>query len=141
MKLADRDRLVAAFTCEPNADIVMVSSDGQALRTNSDAISIQGPAAKGVAGMSVKGNAKLVAAGEAVSDAVVITVTDLGAAKSTLIDDLPTKGRGGAGIRLTKFKDDRHIDYAWIGLPERIVAIVGQADSPTKLTIHPSPSG
>ena len=141
MKLADRDRLVAAFTCEPNADIVMVSSDGQALRTNSDAISIQGPAAKGVAGMSVKGNAKLVAAGEAVSDAVVITVTDLGAAKSTLIDDLPTKGRGGAGIRLTKFRDDRHIDYAWIGLPERIVAIVGQADAPTKPDNSPESVG
>jgi DNA gyrase/topoisomerase IV subunit A len=91
--------------------------------------------------MAVKGNAKLIAAGEAVSDAVVITVTDLGAAKSTLIDELPTKGRGGSGVRLTKFKDDQHIGYAWIGLPERIVAIVGQANSPTKPDNSPESVG
>lgn len=141
IKLSDRDKLAAVFTCAPSSDIVIVSSDAQALRTKSDAISIQGPGAKGVAGMSLKGTAKVVTAGEAVSDAVLITVTDIGATKSTLADELPSKGRGGSGIRVTKFKDDRRVDYAWVGLPERIVAIVGQADAPTKPDNSPESVG
>ena len=141
IKLTDRDKLSAAFSCEPDGDVVIVASDGQAIRVASEAISIQGPAARGVAGMSLKGNAKVIAAGEAVDDAVVITVSDRGAAKSTMADEIPTKGRGGSGLRLTKFKDDNHLDYAWIGLPERIVAIVGQSDSPTKPDNSPESVG
>lgn len=141
IKLGDRDRLVSAFSCDPDSDIVMVSSDAQALRTRSDSISIQGAGAKGVAGMALRGKAKIVAAGEAVSDSVVITVTDRGSTKSTLADEIGTKGRGGSGVRITKFSDDRHIDYAWIGLPERTVAIVGQSDAPTKPDNSPESVG
>ena len=71
----------------------------------------------------------------------MITVSDIGATKSTLADELPAKGRGGSGIRVTKFRDDRRIDYAWVGLPERIVAIVGQADAATKPDNSPESVG
>lgn len=139
IKLADRDTVIAARLIDPALDIVFVTTDAQSLRTPADSISVQGPGAKGVAGMSLKGNARVVAAGPAVPGAVVITVTDLGTVKSTDVAEIPTKGRGTGGVRLTKFKDEQRVDFAWIGHPERIVAIVGQVDAPTKQDNTPDP--
>jgi DNA gyrase subunit A len=132
MKLADRDRLIAVVPCGEADEVVLVASDAQALRTPVDGISIQGPAAKGVAGMSLKGNARVVGAGLAQPGAVVVSVTDTGSAKSTTVDEVPSKGRGGGGVRLTKFKDEQRLDYAWVGIPDRIMAVVGQTEAPTK---------
>lgn len=132
MKLDDADRIVAVLAAPSDAEVIMVTSDAQSLRAPVDSISIQGPAAKGVAAMSLKGKAKILDAGLASEGAVIISVTDTGTAKSTSVEEIPTKGRGTGGVRLTKFKDEQRLDYAWVGLPERIVAIVGQADAPTK---------
>jgi DNA gyrase subunit A len=74
-----------------------------------------------------------------VDGAVVITVSDLGTVKSTDLAEIPSKGRGTGGVRVTKFKDEHRLDFAWIGNPERIVAIVGQPDAPTKPDNTPDP--
>ncbi len=139
MKLADRDLVVAARVIDPAVDIVFVTSDAQSLRTPAENISVQGAGAKGVAGIAVKGNAKVIAAGPAIDGAVIITVSDLGTVKSTDAAEVPTKGRGTSGVRLTKFKDEHRLDFAWIGNPERIVAIVGQEDAPTRPDNTPDP--
>ncbi|MEZ5375463.1 MAG: DNA topoisomerase (ATP-hydrolyzing) [Acidimicrobiales bacterium] len=132
MKLDEKDRIIAVLSAPNDADIVMTTTDAQALRTTVDSVSIQGPAARGVAAMSLKGNAKILAAGLATDDTVIISITDTGTAKSTSVEEIPVKGRGTGGVRLTKFKDEQRLDYAWIGVPDRIVAIVGQTDAPTK---------
>ena len=132
IKLGDRDRLVAAFEVSESDDVVLVSSDAQALRTPAAKISVQGPGARGVSGLGLKGKAQLLAAGVATPNAIIVTVADNGNAKATAADEVPSKGRGTGGIRLTKFKDERRLDYAWIGVNDRMMCIVGQADSPTK---------
>ena len=132
MKLDEKDRIVAVLSAPDDAEFVMTTSDAQTLRAPVDSISTQGPAARGVAAMSLKGNAKILAAGLASESAVIISVTDTGTAKSTSVDEIPTKGRGTGGVRLTKFKDEQRLDYAWIGVADRIVGIVGQNDAPTK---------
>lgn len=137
--LAKNDRVIAAIEVEDGHDVVMISSDGQALRTPVDAISVQGPGAKGVAGMSVKGTARIVGAGATVDGSIIVTVTDRGTAKVTSVDELPVKGRGGGGVRLTKFKDERRIDYAWVGSGDRAMCIVGQPGAPTKPGNAPEP--
>ena len=139
MKLADRDTVVSAKLINPALDVVFVTSDAQALRTPAEGISVQGAGAKGVAGVGVKGNAKVLAAGPVTGDTVIITVTDLGTVKSTDAAEVPSKGRGAGGVRITKFKDESRIDFAWIGNPERIVALVGQVDAPTKQDNTPEP--
>jgi DNA gyrase subunit A len=134
--LASRDRVVACFEADDGDDIVLVSSDAQALRTPAGAIRTQGPAAKGVAGMALKGNAKVIGAGKAEEGAVVLSITDTGTAKSTSLDEIPSKGRNGGGVRLTKFSAERRLDYTWVGIPERIVAVVG-TDGTTKPAPNP----
>jgi len=139
MKLADRHKLVAARLVSENDNVVIVTSDAQALRTPVNGISVQGAGAQGVAGMAPRGTAKVLAAGLAQEGGVILTVTDLGTVKSTVVEEVPVKGRGTGGVRLTKFKDETRLDYAWVGLPERIVAIVGQPGAPTKPDNTPEP--
>ncbi len=139
INLAKTDRVIAILEVSPNDDIVLISSDAQALQTPVSAISIQGPAAKGVAGMGVKGTARVVGAGVAGTNAIMVTVTDRGTAKVTSVDEIPVKGRGGTGVRLTKFKDERRIDYAWVGISDRAMCVMAQAGSSTKPDNVPQP--
>lgn len=137
--LADGDTLVAAVDARDDAEVVMVSSDAQALRTPVDGISTQGAAARGVAGMKLKGSAKVVGAGLVADGAVVITTTDADTAKSTPVDEIPTKGRGTGGVRLTKFKHEKRLVFGWVGVPERTVMLVGQTDAPSRPDGDPQP--
>ena len=139
MKLANGDRLVAAFAVTETEEVVFVSSDAQALRTQAGNISLQGAGAKGVAGIKLKGKAKVVAAGVGGDDELVVTITDAGTAKATSAAEIPSKGRGTGGVRITKFKDEQRIDYGWVGSGDRIMCIVGQADAPTKPDNTPEP--
>jgi DNA gyrase subunit A len=140
IKLAPKDRVVAAFPAAEDEEVVFITSDAQALRTPVAAISTQGPAAKGVAGIKLRGKARVVGAGPAPADGsgssgpdcATITVTDQGTAKVTATSEIPSKGRGTAGVRLTRFKDEQRIDFAWVGPLERTMAIVGQADAATR---------
>jgi DNA gyrase subunit A len=143
INLAARDRVVAAVEVDPADELVMIASDAQALRTPVEAISVQGAAAKGVAGMSLRGTARVVGAGiqpaTAGSTVAAVTVTDRGTAKVTATSDLPVKGRGTGGVRLTKFSGERRVDYAWIGSVDRVMCIVGQSGTATKPDNTPQP--
>ena len=139
ISLAKNDRVIAVMEVAAADDVVLVSSDAQVLRTPVEGISIQGPSAKGVAGIAVKGAARVVGAGVAGDNAIVVTVTDRGTAKVTAVDEIPVKGRGGSGVRLTKFKDERRIDYAWIGPNERAMCVVGQTGASTRPDNEPQP--
>ncbi|MDH3299390.1 MAG: DNA topoisomerase 4 subunit A [Acidimicrobiia bacterium] len=139
IKLAGTDRVVAAFEVAGGDEVVFVTSDAQTLRTEADGISMQGAAARGVAGIKLKGKAKVVGAGVASDDTLIVTVTDRGTAKATSAAEIPTKGRGTGGVRITKFRDEHRIDYAWVGSGDRIMCIVGQADAPTRPDNTPEP--
>ncbi|NNE96825.1 MAG: DNA topoisomerase 4 subunit A [Acidimicrobiales bacterium] len=140
ISLGERDRVVACFEVDAAADIVMLTTDAQALRTPIAGVRPQGAGAKGVSGMALKGTAKVVGAGVASDDAVILTVSDTGSAKSTSVEEIPTKGRNGGGVRLTKFSGEKRLDYAWVGNPERIVAVVG-TDGSTKPASTPESIG
>jgi DNA gyrase subunit A len=137
--LAERDRVVAVLEAGDTDDLVIVASDAQCLRLPVSAISVQGPSARGVSGMTLRGNARVVGAGLAREGGVVVSVTDLGTAKATSVEEIPAKGRGTGGVRLTRFRDESRLDYAWVGVPDRTVCVVGQADAPTRPENTPVP--
>ncbi len=98
-----KDRLVAAFGCEPTDDVVFISSAGQLLRSAVDTVPVQGAGARGVAGMRLKDGAHVVAAGAATSTSSVVTVAGSAAAATSLkvtpMDAFPRTGRDGVGVR------------------------------------------
>lgn len=139
ISLKPQDSLVAAFTAPAGADIAIVASDGQVLRTAVDNVSVQGRNAAGVAGMKLKGSAKVIAAGVILGDEPILTVTDKGTAKLTPSSEFDAKGRGGTGVRITRFTNERALVYAHIGNTDGMLAIVGSDDDKTKPSPDPVP--
>jgi len=139
INLKDGDVIVAAYVSPEGADVVMVTSDAQVLRTPMDGISLQGPGAGGVAGMKLRDGATIIAAGPATDDAVVISVTDAGTAKATPIDEIPSKGRAGVGVRLTKFGREKALVLAHVGPLNNLLAIMSTDDDSKKA--DPTPVG
>ncbi len=135
----DGDRLVAAFACPEGIDVILVSSDGQALRTPSDGISVQGRSAGGVAGMSLREGASVVGAGPALGDPMVIAIGSRGTAKVTEAAEIPAKGRGAQGVRLARFGDGERVTMAYVGGAGGLWALMGTDDDPTKPDPTPVP--
>jgi DNA gyrase subunit A len=126
------DKLVAALPAPAGSEVVIVTDDAQALRTSVDQISLQGRGAGGVAGMKVKAGAGVVGAGLAPDGCHVLSVTDVGTAKLTDAGEIPAKGRGTGGVRLTRFKTEKRLAWAYVGALDDLAVVVGQADAPTK---------
>jgi len=142
MRLKEGDRLVAAFICADDLDIVMVADNASVLRTAVDGISVQGRGAGGVAGMKVKDGSKLIAAGQInaeIWDGAVVSVTSNAEAKATPYDELPVKGRGGSGVRLTKLRDGERLPTAFIGSTEDLWVLMSTDEDASKLDPTPVP--
>lgn len=132
IKLKPQDTLVAAFTAPAGADIAIIASDGQVLRTSVDGISAQGRNAAGVAGMKLKDGAKVVGAGVILGDEPILTVTDKGTAKLTPSSEFESKGRGGSGVRVTRFTNEKALVYARVGSTRGLLVVVASDEDPTK---------
>lgn len=142
LRLKDGDDLAAAFTCPDDADIIMVSSHAIALRTAVDGISVQGRGASGVAGMRLKGDAAVIAAGPVdpqVYDGVVVSVGSDADAKATPFDEIPPKGRGTGGVRLHKLRDDKPLTTAHLGSLENLWTLMSTDEDHSKLDPTPVP--
>ncbi len=137
--LADGDEVVGAQETAPGDDIVLLTSDAQALRFPAEAVRPQGRSASGMAGIRLSEGAELIACcavdGDS-SDAVIVTVagsrsalpgTSAFTAKVTPLADIPRKGRGTAGVRahrFLRFEDVLVLGWAGVG-PVRASAASG----------------
>ena len=123
-----------------DSEIVMVASDGQALRTPTTGISIQGPGAAGVAGMKLKAGSLLIAAGPVEFGTVVLLVSDDGAVKVTDVAEVPTKGRATGGVRTVKWQNfETTATFAWVGRNQQMAAIVSEEGDGKKTDPTPIP--
>ena len=139
LKLRPGDRVVAAFTAHDGVDLVIVASDGQALRTPVDAVSVQGRGAAGVAGMKLRSGVVVVGAAPVLGDDTLITVTDTGGVKATPLSELEARGRGGIGVRVSKLADGSALSLAHIGQPMGLLAIMGTDEDPRRPDPNPVP--
>ncbi len=140
INLKSDDRVVAGFVASDDSEIVMVASDGQALRTPATGISIQGPAAAGVAGMKLKAGSTLVAAGLVEFGTVVLLVSDDGGVKVTDVAEVPTKGRATGGVRTVKWRNfETTAAFAWVGRNQQMAAVVLEEGDPKKTNPTPIP--
>ena len=105
MKLADGDRVVAVHPFVASGSLMVVSSDGMAMRCKLDDIPEQGHGAGGVAGMKLSGSAKVVGAFVLTSiadDTDTLAVITSAGVKVTALSEFSVKGRATAGLRIGK---------------------------------------
>ena len=132
------DAVVAAFEAPDEAEAIIVTSAAQALRLACSTVSVQGRAAGGVAGIKLGSGDTVVGAGRTTEVGVVLTVTDQQTAKVTDEAEIPLKGRATGGVRLTRFRDEKRIEWAYVGPPD-VLLVVGSDENPAKPENSPEP--
>ena len=145
--LKDGDEVVGA--CEISneaAEVVLITSDAQLLRTPLKGISPQGMGAAGMAGIKVAPGQKVLSVNVVDprdADAVVVTIavssaalpgTDPGSGKVTPLSEYPAKGRATGGVRCQRFlKGEDELSVAWAGVGPPLAA--GSKGEPVELPV------
>ena len=130
ISLSDDDRVVFAGTAADTDFLAMVTSDAQLLRFPAAKVRPQGRGAGGMAGISLREGARVVAGAavpeDLLAEAVVVTVagsegslpgTGGGSVKVTPLDRYPAKGRATGGVRSHRFlRGEDELVAAWVGV-------------------------
>ncbi len=98
MNLKSDDSLLTARAASEADDVILVSSDGQAMRFNVGSLRVASRASGGVRGIRLREDATLIALVVDCDGDDLLVVTERGLGKRTPIDEYPSKGRGGQGV-------------------------------------------
>ncbi|EMY34967.1 DNA gyrase subunit A [Arthrobacter crystallopoietes BAB-32] len=127
INLRDGDELVSARLVSESDDLMLVSRKGQSLRftATDEALRPMGRATSGVTGMKFRESDELLAADVVTDDSFVFVVTEGGYAKRTKVEEYRVQGRGGLGIKVGKYQEERgHLVGALIVQEEDEVLVV-----------------
>ncbi len=97
VELLENDHLVGVAITDATRDIMLFSSAGKAVRFNEDHVRAMGRTARGVRGITL-GEGQRVIALIIAAEGTVITATENGYGKRTLVSEYPVHGRGGQGV-------------------------------------------
>jgi DNA gyrase subunit A len=127
INLRDGDELVSAQLVSETDDLMLVSRKGQSVRftATDDALRPMGRATSGVTGMKFREDDELLAADVVKDGSYVFIVTEGGFAKRTAVEEYRLQGRGGLGIKVGKYQEERgHLVGALIVQEEDEVLVV-----------------
>src|SRR6476620_2068052 len=127
INLRDGDELVSAQLVSETDDLFLVSRKGQSIRftATDDALRPMGRATSGVTGMKFREDDELLAANVITDGSYVFIVTEGGYAKRTAVEEYRLQGRGGLGIKVGKYQEERgHLVGALIVQEEDEVLVV-----------------
>ena len=98
LALEPGNTLVGAAIIEPESDVMLVASTGKAVRFKASAVRAMGRTARGVRGIRLIDDQRLIALIVPEEGGNVLTASENGYGKRTAIDEFPVKGRGGLGV-------------------------------------------
>jgi DNA gyrase subunit A len=98
INLRKGDELIGTRLTGGKDDIILVSRGGKAIRFEEKLVRPMGRQATGVIGMRVGGKDEVIALALAGEGENLVTITDTGFGKRTLVEQYPRKGRGGMGV-------------------------------------------
>lgn len=99
VNLVEGDYLIGAAITDGVHDVMLFNDEGKAVRFAEEDVRSMGRTATGVRGMRLEGNSKVIAMLVAQDeDVTVLTVTENGYGKRTLINDYTRHGRGTKGM-------------------------------------------
>ncbi len=132
IKLKPNDKVVAAF-CAPDAlEVVLVSTQGRALRAPVDTVPIQGRVAAGVVGMKLRNGDRVIAARGVSGEEAIISVDTTGLPDITAVTDIPATARGGLGTQLGR---ENQLAMVVIAPPVDLLAEVDENGKPAKAPV------
>ena len=96
--LVEGDHLVGTAIIDDDSDVMLLSSEGKAVRFASTDARSMGRVSKGVRGMRLPEGHEVISMVIPEEDGFLLTVCENGYGKRTKVDEFPTKGRGGKGM-------------------------------------------
>jgi len=96
--LVEGDHLVGTAIIDDNSDVMLLSSEGKAVRFASTDARSMGRVSKGVRGMRLPEGYEVISMVIPEQDGFLLTVCENGYGKRTKVEEFPTKGRGGKGM-------------------------------------------
>ena len=96
--LVEGDHLVGTAIIDGSKDIMLLSSEGKAVRFSETDVRAMGRVSKGVRGMRLPENHSVISMVVPEEEGLLLTVCENGYGKRTHISEFPTKGRGGKGM-------------------------------------------
>ena len=98
LELEEGNTLVDAAITDGHCDVLLLASNGKAVRFKESEVRAMGRTARGVRGIRLLGNHRVIALIIPQQDGYVLTATERGYGKRTAIADFPVKGRGTQGV-------------------------------------------
>lgn len=98
LDLVDDDHLIGAAVTNGNDDIMLITSAGKAMRFKETDVRAMGRTARGVRGVRLNNNATVISLIIPQASGKILTASENGYGKKTVVDDFPIRGRGGQGV-------------------------------------------
>ncbi len=98
LQLEEGDVLVGTAITHGDCDVMLFSTEGKAVRFKETDVRKMGRTARGIRGIRLAEGHKMISLIIPRPAGMVLTVSENGFGKRTLIEDFPTKGRGGKGL-------------------------------------------
>lgn len=109
-KVAAEDSIIQVVMSDSNKDIVLISKEGMSIRFNEQEVNAMGRVSGGVRGIQLRDGDEVVAALWVENDeGEILTITDLGYGKRSLLLDYPAQSRGGKGMATFEFKEGKRV--------------------------------
>jgi len=103
--LLDDDELVGTALTDGEQEVMLFSNIGKAIRFKESDVRVMGRTARGVRGMKLAEDAKVISMQIAKPEALILTATENGFGKCTPVEDYSTINRGGQGVISIKTTD------------------------------------
>lgn len=98
IELDEGDHLVGTAITDGKSDIMLASTSGKVIRFSEKDVRAMGRTARGVRGMKMKDEHKIIALMVPEPGALILTVSQNGYGKRTKMEEFSTIGRGGQGV-------------------------------------------
>lgn len=109
-KVAAEDSIIQVVMSDQQKDIVLITKDGMSIRFSEQEVNAMGRVSGGVRGIQLREGDEVVAALWVENDeGEILTITDLGYGKRSLLLDYPVQSRGGKGITTFEFKEGKRV--------------------------------
>ncbi len=98
LRLDDKDELIGTVITDGEDHLMLFSDAGKVIRFHEENVREMGRTARGVRGMRIAEEQKVIALVRADEDSQILTVTENGYGKRTDMNEHPLRGRGGQGV-------------------------------------------
>jgi DNA gyrase subunit A len=98
IELEEGDILVGTAITDGSKDVMMFATNGKAVRFNENDVRAMGRTARGVRGIRLGENERMISLIIPAENGRILTVSQNGYGKRTTVEEFPTKGRGGKGV-------------------------------------------